>query len=79
MLAPKHTLATYVFGYVMAILNKSFLGVVFPKLLNSATAPNLVDLLDCPPVLEYTYVSRTKIFIFSPEDKIWSIPEKPIS
>ena len=39
-------------GIELAILNKSFLTVFLPKLANSATAPNLVDLLACPPVFE---------------------------
>ena len=32
---------------------------------NTATAPSFVDLLACPPVFEYTSVSKTNILIFS--------------
>ena len=40
------------------------LGQLFVSALK-AIAPLLVDLEDCPPVLEYTSVSSTKMFTFS--------------
>ena len=44
-----------------------------------ATAPTGVDFDDCPPVLEYTSVSNTRILTFCPLAITWSSPPKPIS
>ena len=72
-------LPTYIFGYDIAILNKSFLDVFLPPLANSQTCPKWLDLLDWPPVFEYTSVSSTRILTFSFDDATWSNPPKPIS
>ena len=50
-----------------------------PAAANCAIAPAGVDLEACPPVFEYTSVSNTRIFTFSPEAITWSRPPYPIS
>ena len=63
----------------IAIWNKSFLGFSLPLLENSATAPIRVDFEVCPPVFEYTSVSKTNTFMFSFILRAWSKPPKPMS
>jgi hypothetical protein len=50
-------------------LARSFLATVLHVAVNLATLPTLLDLEDCPPVLEYTSVSSTKILTFSLFDR----------
>ncbi len=50
----------------MAIKPKSFLAEGLPPAANLATALRGVDLDICPPVLEYTSVSSTKILTLRP-------------
>ena len=46
---------------------------------NCAIAPFGVAFDACPPVLEYTSVSKTKILTFSPDAITWSSPPNPMS
>ena len=50
------------------------LGIGLPPAENLATAPFGVALDVCPPVLEYTSVSRTRTFTSWPEARTWSSP-----
>src|SRR3972149_4097334 len=45
----------------MAIIPRSFFPVALPEAANLATAPRGVAFEACPPVLEYTSVSRTRM------------------
>ena len=49
-------------------------GSLLPAAAKRATAPRFVALEACPPVLEYTSVSRTQMFTFSPVAMTWSRP-----
>ena len=51
----------------MAIMAMSFLGVRLPPAANFATAPSGVDFDICPPVLEYTSVSSSRMFTLALE------------
>ncbi|OQC55919.1 MAG: hypothetical protein BWX54_01653 [Verrucomicrobia bacterium ADurb.Bin018] len=53
---------------------RSFLATGLPPAANLATAPRGVDLEACPPVLEYTSVSSTRMFTLAPEASTWSKP-----
>ena len=57
---------TYTYPYDCAINPRSFLRIFLPEVANFATAPAGVDLEDCPPVFEYTSVSRTSTLTSSP-------------
>ena len=50
-----------------------------PPAANLATAPRGVALDACPPVFEYTSVSRTRMFTFRPLPSTWSRPPAPMS
>ena len=78
-LAPIETWATYTFPYERAMAPRSFLPIPFPAAANLATAPRGVALDAWPPVLEYTSVSRTRMFTLRPVDRTWSRPPKPMS
>ena len=58
----------------MTISARDFLLMALPAAANCATWPMLEDLDACPPVLEYTSVSNTKMFTSSPEASTWSSP-----
>jgi hypothetical protein len=58
---------------------RSFLAVGLPEAANLATAPREVAFEACPPVLEYTSVSRTRMLRLRPDEKAWSRPPKPMS
>ena len=56
-----------------------FFAVGFPPAANWAIDPVGVALDACPPVFEYTSVSNTRMFIFSPKAMAWSRPPYPMS
>ena len=51
-----------------------FFGCALPDAANFAIAPVGVAFEACPPVLEYTSVSITRILTFLPEASTWSSP-----
>ena len=65
-LAPKAICPTKAEPCAMACKARSFLPVGLPLTENLALAPIGVDFDFCPPVLEYTSVSSTRILTFSP-------------
>ena len=56
------------------VFHRDFFLVSLPEAANWATWPMLEALEACPPVLEYTSVSNTKMFTSCLEAMTWSRP-----